>query len=103
MVLINNGGGGIFHFLPVSKCDKDIFQEHFAASHQFTFAGTCNTFNINHCQVSDKQGFNDAYRKAIKKTSPTVIEAVTDRVANLKSRRDIKKKIINLLDKEINK
>ncbi|MBI9017281.1 MAG: 2-succinyl-5-enolpyruvyl-6-hydroxy-3-cyclohexene-1-carboxylic-acid synthase [Phycisphaerae bacterium] len=103
IVLINNGGGGIFHFLPVSKCDKDIFQEHFAASHQFTFAGACNTFGINHCQVSDKQGFINAYRKAIKKSSPTVIEAITNRVANLKSRRDIKKKIINLLDKEINK
>lgn len=100
IVIINNQGGGIFHFLPISKCE-DVFGRYFAAVHDFSFGGVCETFAIDYCKVTDKAGFVNAYRRANKKALPVVIEVCTDRKNNLTLRRKIKKQILNLLEQEI--
>jgi len=99
IVVINNHGGGIFHFLPISKC-QDVFERYFAAGHDFSFGGVCETFAIDYCKVVNKVGFIGAYRRARKKALPAVIEVVTDRKRDFALRRKIKKQIINLLEQE---
>ena len=100
IVVINNHGSGIFHFLPISKCEN-VFERYFAAGHDFSFGGVCETFGIDYSNVTNKAGFIEAYRLATKKTSPTVIEVVTDRKNNLALRRKIKKQILTLLEQGI--
>lgn len=100
IILINNRGGGIFHFLPISK-SEDVFERYFAAGHDYSFGGVCETFKIDYCKVTDKAGFINTYRSAIEKALPAVIEVSTDRESNLKLRRKMKKEILTVLEQEI--
>ena len=97
IVVVNNRGGGIFHFLPISQ-SEDIFEEYFAAPHDFSFEGVCKTFDVDHYKVSDKESFVDTYQKAIDNALPAVIEVETDRAVNLTIRREIKKRILKVLE-----
>jgi 2-succinyl-5-enolpyruvyl-6-hydroxy-3-cyclohexene-1-carboxylate synthase len=98
IVVINNKGGGIFHFLPISKCD-DVFEKYFATPHDFTFKGTCETFAIDYYKADTKEAFTESYHLAVKKALPVVIEVCTDRKDNFTLRRKIKKQIIDMLEK----
>ena len=98
VVVINNKGGGIFHFLPISECD-DVFEDYFAASHDFTLAGVAETFGIDYYKVDNKDAFAEAYGKAVKKGAAAVIEASTDREADFRLRRKIKAEIITAMEK----
>ena len=97
-VVINNRGGGIFHFLPISQCE-DIFEDYFATPHDYKFKGACQTFGIDYYNPQDKTSFAQAYKTAVDKAKPAVIEVATDRKENLKLRRKIKKQIIEALEK----
>ena len=96
IVLINNGGGGIFHFLPISEA-SDVFEEYFVAPHEYKFAGVCKTFGVDHFKPASKAEFIRAYNTAVSEGKPAVIEVATNREANLKMRREIKKEIIEML------
>ena len=95
-VVINNSGGGIFHFLPIAK-SQDVFEEYFAAGHSFTFEGAVQTFQLDYYKTPDKDSFKAAYRQAVQNKKPAVIEVLTDRRENLKLRKTIKKQIIKIL------
>ncbi len=98
IVVINNHGGGIFDFLPISGA-ADVFEEFFATPHEFCFGGVCETFGLEHKAVTTKRQFTDAYVRAGGGSQSTVIEVAADRKTNLKLRRDIKKAIIQELEK----
>jgi 2-succinyl-5-enolpyruvyl-6-hydroxy-3-cyclohexene-1-carboxylate synthase len=100
IVVINNQGGGIFDFLPVSQ-HKDILEKYFVGKHDFHFSGICASFRIPHTEVRTKEAFVQAYAKAIEKQVPAVIEVSTDRKTNLKLRRSIKSEIIEILEQSI--
>jgi len=93
VVVINNSGGGIFHFLPVAK-ETDVFEEFFATQHNFAFGGVCETFGIDYHNPKDKQEFLNVYKQACANGRSSVIEVTTDRDENLKLRKDIKNEII---------
>lgn len=97
IVVINNKGGGVFHFLPISA-SEDIFEEFFAAGHEFAFEGVCKTFGVEHYKAVDKKGFAEAYQGAVEKGVSAVIEVETDRGTNLGMRREMKKKILEALE-----
>lgn len=95
-IVVNNHGGGIFHFLPISQ-SKDVFEEFFAASHDFSFEGVTSTFGLDYYKANDKPGFTRSYQAALQKAVPAVIEVATDRDANLKLRKTIKNQILKIL------
>ncbi|MBW8015142.1 MAG: 2-succinyl-5-enolpyruvyl-6-hydroxy-3-cyclohexene-1-carboxylic-acid synthase [Planctomycetes bacterium] len=98
VVVINNRGGGIFHFLPISQVE-DIFEDYFVAPHDHYFQGACETFGIDYYNPQDKKDFTLAYFLAKDNAKSAVIEVNTDRNKNLKLRRKIKKQIIEALEK----
>jgi 2-succinyl-5-enolpyruvyl-6-hydroxy-3-cyclohexene-1-carboxylate synthase len=100
VVVINNQGGGIFDFLPISECE-DVLDKFFAAKHDFQFSGVCDTFKIDYYKAREKDDFVQAYAKAIKKQTPTVIEVFSGRKTNLELRRSIKSEIIEILEQSI--
>ncbi|MCF7954452.1 MAG: 2-succinyl-5-enolpyruvyl-6-hydroxy-3-cyclohexene-1-carboxylic-acid synthase [Phycisphaerae bacterium] len=98
VVVINNRGGGIFHFLSISQAE-DIFEDYFAVPHDHKFKGACETFCIDYCNPQNKTSFTKAYKDAVDKSVSAVIEVNTDRKENLKLRRNIKTQIIEALEK----
>ncbi|MCL6087998.1 MAG: 2-succinyl-5-enolpyruvyl-6-hydroxy-3-cyclohexene-1-carboxylic-acid synthase [Actinobacteria bacterium] len=101
IVLINNNGGGIFDFLPVSKC-RDIFEDYFATPHNLNFEGAARTFKINYFLVETNNAFCQIYNDAVKiakdRGESSIIEIITKRDYNLKLRRRIKMEILKMLE-----
>jgi len=99
IIVINNRGGGIFDFLPISEC-KDIFEDYFAAPHDFNFKGAAEMFNIDYFLAETRDDFADSYSKASvnakKNNKSAIIEAATKREDNFNLRKKIKEEILNI-------
>jgi 2-succinyl-5-enolpyruvyl-6-hydroxy-3-cyclohexene-1-carboxylate synthase len=96
IVVINNRGGGIFHFLPIVK-SQDVFEEFFATPHDFSFEGVSRTFGLAYYRADSKEIFDKVYLDALNHQTSAVIEVPTDREENLTLRRAIKYQILELL------
>jgi 2-succinyl-5-enolpyruvyl-6-hydroxy-3-cyclohexene-1-carboxylate synthase len=76
IVVINNDGGGIFHFLPVSA-EADAFEEHVATPHGLDFATAAALYGLEHTPVHTAAQLAEAI------TRPGLVEVRTDRAENL--------------------
>jgi 2-succinyl-5-enolpyruvyl-6-hydroxy-3-cyclohexene-1-carboxylate synthase len=76
IVLLNNDGGGIFHFLPVSG-QSDAFEEHVATPHGLDFARAAALYGLEHTRARTAADLTDAA------TRPGIVEIRTDRAENL--------------------
>jgi 2-succinyl-5-enolpyruvyl-6-hydroxy-3-cyclohexene-1-carboxylate synthase len=98
VIVVNNRGGGIFHFLPISQVE-DVFEDYFAVPHDFAFKGACETFGIDYYNPGSKTEFTSTYKAVVINAVPAVIEIDTNREENLKLRRTIKQQITEALEK----
>lgn len=89
IVLINNGGGGIFSFLPISEKNKN-FEKYFATPHSFNFGGISNNFNIEYRKCESMKDFRMAYCSRNKVDRHLIIEVVCDRESNIELHRSLK-------------
>jgi 2-succinyl-5-enolpyruvyl-6-hydroxy-3-cyclohexene-1-carboxylate synthase len=76
IVVLNNDGGGIFHFLPVSR-ESDAFQEHVATPHGLDFARAAALYGLDHTRVDTAGELAEALGR------PGLVEVRTDRAENL--------------------
>jgi 2-succinyl-5-enolpyruvyl-6-hydroxy-3-cyclohexene-1-carboxylate synthase len=76
IVLINNDGGGIFHFLPVVE-QGDAFEEHVATPHGLDFSHAARLYGLEHRLAHDMPAFDDALA-----AGPGIVEVRTERRAN---------------------
>ncbi|CAM9180863.1 unnamed protein product, partial [Discosporangium mesarthrocarpum] len=60
IVCVNNGGGGIFAFLPIAA-HKDAFSPLFDTPHETTFEGVCKSLGICYRRVTTDKEFQEAY------------------------------------------
>lgn len=85
VVLVNNEGGGIFHFLPIAQ-EEDVFEPYFATPQKVGFRHASDTFGVSHAHVDTRRAFIDAYVSATWAASEdgasAVIEVQTDRADN---------------------
>ncbi len=96
IILINNGGGGIFHFLPIAK--HDTFETFFATPHEWNFKHMAYQFDLAYAQPKTLQDLHIAYRMALNRSENTLIEVVTDRQKNHGIHMEIYQNIRNALD-----
>ena len=88
IVLLNNDGGGIFHFLPVAR-ETDAFEEHVATPHGLEFARAAELYDIAYeCPRSEAE-LRSTLERSLKGAGATIIEIRTDRVENLTLHRRI--------------
>ncbi len=73
IVVLNNGGGSIFSFLPIAK-HADVLTPLVNTPHDIRFDGVCSSFGIPYAHVTDRAGFEAAYRAAIASGVSNVIE-----------------------------
>ncbi len=81
VVVVNNDGGGIFHFLPIRAHD-DVFEPYFTTPQGRSFEGVAETFNLTYAHPASMEAFQSAYRQACNTSGPALIEVDTDRSTN---------------------
>jgi 2-succinyl-5-enolpyruvyl-6-hydroxy-3-cyclohexene-1-carboxylate synthase len=86
IVLLNNDGGGIFHFLPVAG-QTDAFEEHVATPHGISFVGAASTYDCDYDRPQTLTELRAAVESSIAGTGTRIIEVRTDRVENLELHR----------------
>jgi 2-succinyl-5-enolpyruvyl-6-hydroxy-3-cyclohexene-1-carboxylate synthase len=80
IVLLNNDGGGIFHFLPVSG--EDGFEEQVATPHGLDFAHAAALYGCSHRLVGSVSALRAAIDASLAGPGTSIIEVRTDRVEN---------------------
>jgi len=96
IVLLNNGGGGIFSFLPIAEF-KEGFEKFWGTPHAFTLAAAASMFELNYSQPMDAKHFKKVYTQALKAQTSTIIEVITNREENLKIHLSLQ----NAIDKSL--
>jgi 2-succinyl-5-enolpyruvyl-6-hydroxy-3-cyclohexene-1-carboxylate synthase len=99
IVLLNNDGGGIFHFLPVAG-ERDAFEEHVATPHGLDFAHAAALYGCSFERVETVDELRAAVHDATATegtTSTTIIEVRTDREENLALHRRVAEAAVAVL------
>lgn len=86
IIVINNQGGGIFHFLPIAANDA-VFEPYFGTPHPYTFNHIAATFDLDYHAPQTMGQFEDAYHSAENTRRHTLIEIRTERTANITQHR----------------
>jgi len=81
VLVINNDGGGIFHFLPIHE-HEDVFEPYFTAPQGRSFASAADTFGLAYRRPDAPNNLREAYTQACAQEKPALIEVQTDRDAN---------------------
>ncbi len=88
LCVVNNGGGGIFSFLPVSK-RKEAFEELIVASHEITFTAAASLFNIPYFHPATPAELGNLLFCQKKQPHSCIIELTTDRTENIQIHEQI--------------
>jgi 2-succinyl-5-enolpyruvyl-6-hydroxy-3-cyclohexene-1-carboxylate synthase len=108
IVLLENGGGGIFDFLPVSRAQMarlpeaaiaahgapvhdggDIYTRHVTTPTGLDFARAAALYGLEHLLAGDMPSFRDAFERAIGGERSTIIELRTVRAENVALHRRV--------------
>jgi 2-succinyl-5-enolpyruvyl-6-hydroxy-3-cyclohexene-1-carboxylate synthase len=92
IVLINNDGGGIFDFLPVSQtavADEHTYTIHVATPTGLDFAQAAALFGLAHERAEDVAGFRAALERALEREESSIVEVRTGRAENVELHRDV--------------
>jgi 2-succinyl-5-enolpyruvyl-6-hydroxy-3-cyclohexene-1-carboxylate synthase len=87
-VLLNNDGGGIFHFLPVAA-EADAFEEHVATPHGLDFAQAAALYGCGYERPASVGELRQAIEQALGADTTTIVEVRTDREENLALHRRV--------------
>lgn len=93
IVLLNNDGGGIFDFLPISESPlaltDDRYTRHIATPTGLDFAQAAALYGLTHETVSDVAAFRAALVRGLAAAGSAIIEVRTERKANVELHRRI--------------
>ncbi|RMF65645.1 MAG: 2-succinyl-5-enolpyruvyl-6-hydroxy-3-cyclohexene-1-carboxylate synthase, partial [Bacteroidetes bacterium] len=82
VVVINNDGGGIFHFLPIARHER-FFEPFFGTPHGLGFEHAAHLFGLPYHRPDTLPVFEAVYQAACAAGRSALIEVVTDRHANV--------------------
>ncbi|MHB2001166.1 MAG: 2-succinyl-5-enolpyruvyl-6-hydroxy-3-cyclohexene-1-carboxylic-acid synthase [Solirubrobacteraceae bacterium] len=104
IVLLNNGGGGIFDFLPIASAQsarageerfaaEDLYTRHVATPTGLDFADAAALYRLRHQRVEDVPSFRAALERCLAEPGSAILEARTDRQANVELHRRVWKAV----------
>ena len=73
IVVLNNDGGGIFHFLPISG-DTDAFERHIATPHGLRFEHAAALYGLAHERPVTTSELRSALERSVGSGQTTIIE-----------------------------
>jgi 2-succinyl-5-enolpyruvyl-6-hydroxy-3-cyclohexene-1-carboxylate synthase len=88
IVVLNNDGGGIFHFLPVAG-EGQAFIEHVATPHGLDFSRVAALYGCGYERPATVAELSTALKRALVAADTTIIEVRTDRERNLELHRQV--------------
>ncbi len=100
IIVLNNNGGAIFSFLPVSEC-CDIFETHFATPQNYSIRSAAETFGLDYTAPQTNREFSEAYSAACSSNRSIVIEVKTSRAENVLQHRTLRERIMALAEEYI--
>jgi 2-succinyl-5-enolpyruvyl-6-hydroxy-3-cyclohexene-1-carboxylate synthase len=87
IVLLNNGGGAIFDFLPLAKAAiaraGEIYEQHIATPTGLDFAAAAALYGLDHERIEDAQALREALPRALASKRASILEVPGERSANL--------------------
>ncbi len=83
VVLLDNGGGGIFDFLPVAG-ERDVFEEHVATPTGLDFARAAALYGLAHARARSVEELGAALERALAGPGSAIVEVRTDRAENVR-------------------
>jgi 2-succinyl-5-enolpyruvyl-6-hydroxy-3-cyclohexene-1-carboxylate synthase len=94
IVLLDNGGGGIFDFLPVAHAgiareedpgspERDLYTAHVATPTGLDFADAARLYGLAHERAADLAGFRGALERALAAQGSSIVEVRTLRPENV--------------------
>ena len=81
IVLLNNDGGGIFHFLAVAD-EGEAFEQHVATPHGLDFAHAAALYGCGYERPTGVTALRQALGRSIATRNTTIVEVRTDREEN---------------------
>ncbi|MCP4125434.1 MAG: 2-succinyl-5-enolpyruvyl-6-hydroxy-3-cyclohexene-1-carboxylate synthase, partial [Gammaproteobacteria bacterium] len=81
IVVLNNGGGGIFGYLPQAGLEQ--FEEHWLTPTNLDFRTVAELYSLNFHRVNSQTGFQPALACAIDEPGFSMIEVMIDRERSL--------------------
>ncbi len=96
IVLVDNGGGGIFDFLPVST-QTDAYEEHVATPTGLDAERIATLFGLACSQPGDRAGFAAAIRDGLGGAGTTLVHVRSDRAANVALHRRINDAVASIV------
>ena len=88
IVLLNNGGGGIFHRLPIHTFEPH-FSDYFITAHGLDFSHAAKLYGLEYVRADCRAVFRQAFAESVTNRQATIIEVKTDALADLKRRQEI--------------
>jgi 2-succinyl-5-enolpyruvyl-6-hydroxy-3-cyclohexene-1-carboxylate synthase len=93
LVIINNQGGGIFSFLPISQ-QKKMFETYYGTPHNLNFSSISAMFDLEYHKPESIKAFEEVFLKASQNNKSAVIEVITKRDQNPKQLEALKQKLM---------
>jgi len=88
LLVVNNQGGGIFSFLPISQ-KKEIFEEYVAGAHSFHFEEAAKMFHLPYLSLNDPSQL----ARLLREEKSCLLEFKTSRAENWALHQTIEEKI----------
>ena len=96
MIILNNNGGRIFSYLPVSGIEKKVFKKFFTTPSSVDFRYGARMFDVEYNCPTTMAEFSSVYNKSIKLNSSSIIEVKINPDLSLKLGRKWEQRLISL-------
>lgn len=98
VVVINNGGSGIFEFLPISQAGE-AFEKYFLAPQHADIPAAAAAFGIEACRCTSSEEL--AGLLATPRQGPRIIEVMVERAHNVYIHKQVSAAVIDRLDQDL--
>jgi len=101
LVIINNGGGGIFSFLPIASFGEQVhFEELFTTPHGLDFEHVAQLFGMEYARAETSTEFRQALARMLTTPGTNLLELKVSREASVAQHRRIVQEICTELGNE---
>ena len=102
ILLLNNGGGGIFQRLPI-RAFEPSFSDYFITAHGLDFAHAARLYGLEYTLADDREALRRAFGESISRRESAIIELRTDALSDLRRRNEIMAAVRTAVTEEIGK
>ncbi len=92
ILVVNNQGGGIFSFLPISKIQESTFEKYFKTPHSLKFKDAASFFGLKYFKLETVADL----KEALSFNGHCLMELSSDSAENVKAHRSLTQKYLSL-------